>query len=73
MAQILGGPITCLLLAIYCHNHHKEKVSMKRVRGLRIKIQNGARNLETALTTPAYRQAGYHNYKEQILHSDAIT
>jgi hypothetical protein len=40
MVQILSGLITYLLLAIYCHNHYREKVSIKRVRELRIKIQN---------------------------------
>lgn len=42
MVQILAGLITYLLLAIYCHNEHKEKVSIKRVRELRIKIKNEA-------------------------------
>ena len=32
MVQILSGLITYLLLAIYCHKHHGEKVSIKRVR-----------------------------------------
>lgn len=40
MAQILGGLITYLLLAIYCHEEHQEKVSINRVRELRIKIHN---------------------------------
>ena len=40
MAQILGGLITYLLLAIYCHEEHQEKVSINRVRELRIKIRN---------------------------------
>lgn len=40
MAQILGGLITYLLLAIYCHEEHREKVSINRVRELRIKIRN---------------------------------
>ena len=40
MVQIFSGLITYLLLAIYCHDEHKEKVSIKRVRELRIKIQN---------------------------------
>ncbi|MBV6519428.1 MAG: hypothetical protein HCAMLNBO_02279 [Candidatus Brocadia fulgida] len=52
---------------------YQEKGSIKRVRALRIKIQNEARNLETVLTTPASRQTGCHNFKEQILHSDEIT
>ena len=42
MVQILGGLITYLLLAIYCRQQHNEKVSIKRVRELRIKIQNEA-------------------------------
>jgi hypothetical protein len=40
MAQILGGLITYLLLAIYCHEEHNEKVSIARVRELRIKNRN---------------------------------
>lgn len=40
MVQMLGGLITYLLLAIYCHEKHNEKVNVKRVRELRIKIRN---------------------------------
>lgn len=40
MAQILGGLITYLLLAIHCHEEHQEKVSINRVRELRINIRN---------------------------------
>jgi len=43
MVQILAGLITYLLLTIYCHQQFKEKVSIKRVRQLRIKIQNELR------------------------------
>ena len=46
MVQILAGLITYLLLAIYCHEQYQEKVSIKRVRELRIKIQNEARTME---------------------------
>ncbi len=46
MVQILSGLITYLLLAIYCHKHYQEKVSIKRVRELRIKIQNELRDSE---------------------------
>jgi len=46
MVQILSGLITYLLLAIYCHEQHGELVSIKRVRELRIKIQNETRELE---------------------------
>jgi hypothetical protein len=48
MVQILSGLITYLLLAIYCHEEHGEHVSIKRVRELRIKIQNETRELESA-------------------------
>ena len=43
MVQILGGLITYLLLAIYCHNRFQERVSINRVRELRISIQNESR------------------------------
>ena len=46
MVQILAGLITYLLLAIYCHEQHNEKVSIRRVRELRIKIKNEARMQE---------------------------
>lgn len=57
MVQILGGLITYLLLAIYCRKHHQEKVSIKRVRELRIKIQNEARAME-------HRFPGYYDLQE---------
>jgi hypothetical protein len=66
MAQILGGLITYLLLVIYCREHYQEKVTIKRVRELRIKIQNEARNLENDLPTPPSQQTGLHNLKEQM-------
>ena len=43
MVQILAGLITYLLLAIYCRDQHNENVSIKRVRELRINIQNEIR------------------------------
>lgn len=46
IVQILGSLITYLLLAIYCRKHHQEKVSIKRVRELPIKIHNETRNPE---------------------------
>jgi len=42
MVQILAGLITYLLLAIYCHEEHNERVSINRVRELRFKIKNEA-------------------------------
>ena len=50
MAQILGGLITYLLLAIYCHEEHKERVSIVRVRELRIKIRNELPELMAEIT-----------------------
>jgi len=46
MVQIPAGLIAYLLLAIYCRTHHREKVTIQRVRELRLKIQNEARNLD---------------------------
>ena len=43
MVQILSGLITYPLLAIHCHEQHGERVTIKRVRELRIKIQNETR------------------------------
>jgi hypothetical protein len=43
MVQIYAGLITYLLLSIYCQKVHKERVSIIRVRELRIKIQNELR------------------------------
>jgi len=40
MAQILGGLITYLLMAIYCREQFNEKVSITRVRELRTSILN---------------------------------
>ncbi len=40
MAQILGGLITYLLMAIYCRREFNENVSIRRVRELRTNIQN---------------------------------
>jgi len=43
MIQMLGGLITYLLLAIYCHEQFGEKVSIRRVRQLRTQILNESR------------------------------
>jgi len=45
MIQILSGLITYLLLAIYCNSEFGEKVNIKRVRELQIKITNEIRQL----------------------------
>lgn len=53
MVQILAGLITYLLLAIYCHEQYQEKVSIMRVRQLRVEIQNELRlfNFDTDRTS----------------------
>ena len=60
MVQILAGLITYLLLAIYCHREYNERVSIKRVRQLRIKIQN-------ELRAGMYEKPPDSNFKEQQL------
>lgn len=45
--QLLAGLITYLLLAMYCHNEFGEKVSIKRVRQLRIQIRNELQTMWT--------------------------
>lgn len=57
MVQILSGLITYLLLAIYCYEEHNEKVSIKRVRQLRIKIHN-------ELLTSSVNTGNLQNFKE---------
>jgi len=57
MVQILSGLITYLLLAIYCHNQYGEKVSIKRVRQLRIKINNELRAMGSG---PFYYNHPHH-------------
>jgi predicted DNA-binding protein YlxM (UPF0122 family) len=64
MVQILSGLITYLLLAIHCHETHGEMVSIKRVRELRIKIQNELRMSEAASDTKVSKEQ-----KQQILHA----
>ena len=55
MVQILAGLITYLLLAIYCREQHNEKVSIKRVRELRIRIQNEMRNANSDIGTSGFK------------------
>ena len=67
MVQILAGLITYLLLAIYCHKQHNEKVSIKRVRELRIKIQNELRMPDSSITNEK------HFKKQKPMYSYAKT
>jgi hypothetical protein len=64
MVQILAGLITYLLLAIHCHKNHGEPVSIKRVRELRIKIQN---ELRIAEASPDHQIS--KEQEQQILHA----
>ena len=58
MVQILAGLITYLLLAIYCREQHNEQVSIKRVRDLRIKIQNEIRIASSDMTGSSFETYG---------------
>jgi hypothetical protein len=63
MVQILAGLITYLLLAIYCREQYNEKVSIKRVRELRIKIQNEIRMADNDMDGSCdkiYLNSGYY-------------
>ena len=67
MVQILGGLITYILLAIYCHNEYGEKVSIKRVRELRIKIVNESREAElTYKQKKQLRNKGRSSYNSSL-------
>ena len=59
MIQILSGLITYLLPALYCREHHGERVTIKRVRELRIKIQNELRETENAAPDPGAPSCKY--------------
>ena len=62
LVQVLGGLIIYLLLAIYCHKHFQERVSINRVRELRINIQNEARIPDNYPPDPC-RQRNYAHAK----------
>jgi len=66
MVQILSGLITYILLAIYCREQHNEKVSIKRVRELRIKIQNELRMNDNNTSSSNFND-------QEIPYSHAIT
>jgi len=61
MVQILGGLITYLLLAIYCYKNHNEPVSIKRVRELRIQIQNELRDSHSSSDPSTFKEQ-YRSY-----------
>jgi hypothetical protein len=59
MVQILAGLITYLLLAIHCYEKHGEHVSIKRVRELRLQIQNELRESEALLNRQFCKEPKY--------------
>jgi IS4 transposase len=61
MIQILAGLITYLLLAIYCHEEHGERVSIRRVRQLRSKILNESRMAESDSIDDPDQQNSLHS------------
>lgn len=71
MIQILSGLITYLLLAIYCYEQYQEKVSIKRVRELRIKIHNELRNSDASDVNPEYVKE--HSQTKYLDHKSAKT
>ena len=56
IVQILGGLITYLLLAIYCYENHGERVNIKRVRQLRIQIQNELRDSDSSADSYFFKE-----------------
>ena len=70
MVQVISGLITYLLLAIYCREQHKERVSIRRVRELRIKIQNKTRIANGHTPHP---NTGLNLENHQIANCYAIT
>ena len=49
IVQLLSGLITYILIAIYCHEQYNERVNIKRVREIRIKIQNEVLSLHETI------------------------
>lgn len=60
MVQILGGLITYLLLTIYCYENHGERVNIKRVRQLRIQIQNELRASDSSADSYFFKEQEHH-------------
>ncbi len=56
MIQLLAGLITYLLLAIYCQEQFQDRVSIQRVRQLRIAIRNEAGSFLPVPFLPYYRK-----------------
>jgi len=70
MVQILGGLISYLLMAIYCHEQFNEKVSIERIRELRIIIRNELMGFDQSSSTQS--DGHLYDFKEPFS-QDAIT
>jgi hypothetical protein len=69
MVQILGGLITYLLIAMYCHNNFNEKVSIKRVRELRIKIKNEASSFDFLTSRTDRNESNHKKIKKDFAYA----
>ena len=58
------GLITYLLLTIHCHQNYREPVNIKRVRELRVKIQNELCIAEESLYLQIFKEL-----EQQHLHA----
>jgi IS4 transposase len=72
LVQILSGLITYLLLAIYCHEQHREPVSIHRVRQLRCQIRNEANQQSAPEKTVPQRRKRKVKRRKQLKKSHAI-
>ncbi|MCP4372661.1 MAG: IS4 family transposase [Deltaproteobacteria bacterium] len=72
MVQILSGLITYLLLAIYCHEQHREPVTIRRVRQLRNQIRNEA-NQQTTVKTASQNRKRKMKHRKRLKKSHAIS
>lgn len=73
MVQILGGLISYLLMAIYCHEEYGEKVSIKRIRELRTDIFNELCTVNHSPTTPKKSSKTSRNKRKKRKRSYAKT
>jgi hypothetical protein len=73
LVQILSGLITYLLLAIYCHEQHREPVSIHRVRQLRCQIRNEANQQSAPEKTVPQRRKRKMKRRKQLKKSHAIS
>ena len=70
MVQILAGLTTYLLLAIYRHEQHNEKVSIARVRELRFNIRHEL--VESMAEKEEYSPPAANHPEPTACHSYAI-